>query len=161
MATIADAIAAAVLEVYELPSWEPRLAVNELWVASEFWDVFDSMPELHDMNLSQGRRTIGEHVEQMLSDFRCSARPGAGDLRQMIPNRFGIRKLHPVAARVYGWCPRPRSFVAVTLALESATKNDRSLNDKKRDEVRAFIAKHHLGQSVLLGDILAVFPPTA
>jgi hypothetical protein len=46
----------------------------------------------------------------------------------------------------------------VTWALESETKADKKLNDKKRDEVLGFIRSNGLGQAVKLGDILAVFP---
>jgi hypothetical protein len=79
----------------------------------------------------------------------------------MVPNRHGIRKIHVPGARIYGWCPRIRAFVAVTFAIETDTKIDKSLNDTKRDEVRAFIKKHNLSKSVILGDILAIFPPKA
>lgn len=75
-----------------------------------------------------------------------------------MPNKHGIWKLHPPGLRIYGWCPAPRSFVAVTGALESETKTDKKLNDKKRDEVRAFIKLHDVGAHIVRGDILAIFP---
>ena len=158
MATIEDK-ASKVLEAYRLPDWEPRMPIRLLWVAHEFWDLFDVMPELHDENLAQGRRTLGEHIEQIFCDFRCAARPAPGDLKRMMPTNKGIWKLHPTGTRVYGWCPQPHSFVAVTLALAQATKDDGELNNKKRDEVLAFIKTHKLTQHVLRGDINAIFPP--
>jgi hypothetical protein len=160
MATIDDALK-KVAEVYELPEWETRQTANQLWVAPEFWDAFDVTDALHDMDLAEGRRTIGEHIQQGLCDFRCSERPGAGNLRRMLPNKKGVWKIHVPGARIYGWCPRERAFVVVGFALEGDTKKDKKLNDKKRDEVLAFIKKHQLIGSVLLGDILAIFPPKA
>jgi len=123
------------------------------------WDWFDK-DELHDMALGVGRRTLFEHVEQMFCEFRCAPRFPAGDLRQMIPSKNGIRKLHPPKLRVYGWCPAPHSFVAVTAAFEADTKSNKKLNDQKRDEVLSFIKTNHLEALVLRGDNLAVFPPS-
>jgi len=51
------------------------------------------------------------------------------------------------------------SFVIVTGALEKTTKADRDLNDRKRDEVKKFISDHALQNTVMLGDIHAVYPP--
>jgi hypothetical protein len=156
MATIDDAITSKAMEPYALPDWETRLPIRSLWVAGEFWDLFDAVPELHDEKLAQGRRTLGEHIEQIFCDFRCAPRPAPSELRRMMPTNKGVWKLHPAGTRVYGWCPRPHSFVAVTLAIAQATKDDKSLNDKKRDEVLAFVKTHKL--SVLRGDIHAIFP---
>lgn len=159
MATIDNVIASKVLEPYVLPDWEIRMPIRSLWIASEFWDLFDAVPELHDEKLAEGRRTFGEHIEQIFCDFRCAPRPAHSDLKRMMPNSKGVWKLHPVGTRVYGWCPQPHSFVAVTLAIAQATKDDKSLNDKKRDEVLAFVKTHKL--SVLRGDINAIFPTIA
>jgi hypothetical protein len=104
-------------------------------------------------------RTLFEHVEQMFCDFRCAPRFSAGDLRRMLPTKKGIWKMHPPKVRIYGWCPAPNSFVAVTGALEADTKRDKKLNDTKRDEILAFIKAHQLLQHVVLGDHLAIFPP--
>ena len=106
-----------------------------------------------------GRRTLFEHIEQMFCDFRCSPVFPAGDLRQMLPNQKGVRKMHPPKLRIYGWCPAPHAFVAVTAAFEADTKTDKKLNDKKRDDVLAFITANELEKLVLKGDNLAVFPP--
>lgn len=160
MATLDDVLN-KIAEPYAPPAWEIRQTVNQLWVAPEFWASFDAEDALHDETSLIGRRTIGEHIEQGLCDFRCSERPSAGDLRRMVPNSHGIRKIHVPGARIYGWCPRVRAFVAVGFAIEIDTKTDKSLNDVKRDEVRAFIKKHKLSNSVILGDILAIFPPKA
>ena len=160
MATVDEIVRAGILEVYELPDWVPRQPINRLWVAESFWAEFDAMDSLHVEHSAIGGRTIGEHIEIIFNDFRCAERPHAGDLKRMTPSRHGVRKLHPPRARVYGWCPFQRSFVAVTLATEISTKTDRKLNDAKRDEVRAFIKKHKLEDSMVYGDILAVFPPS-
>jgi hypothetical protein len=160
MATVEDAVAAKVLEPYRLPDWEVRLPIRPLWVAFEFWDWADGRNDLHDMAVGVGRRTLFEHIEQMFCDFRCSQRFSAGDLRRMMPDTKGIRKMHPPKLRIYGWCPKPNNrFVAVAGALEWETKSDKKLNGKKRDEVLSFIKTHKLEPTVLLGDNLAVFPP--
>jgi hypothetical protein len=159
MATLADAVTAKVLEVYELPDWEVRLPIRQLWAAFELWDWIDGKHELHDMALAVGRRTLFEHIEQMFCDFRCSPRFPAGDLKQMMPNVKGVRKMHPPRVRIYGWCPGTNAFVAVTGALEAETKADKKLNDKKRDQVLTFIKARKLEHLVLKGDNLAVFPP--
>jgi hypothetical protein len=41
------------------------------------------------------------------------------------------------------------------------TKKFSGLNDSKREDVLTFIKAHKLADSVLLGDILAIFPPPA
>jgi hypothetical protein len=125
-------------------------------VASGFFDWVEQTPELVDAIYKQGGRTLLEHLEQTFCDFRCSERPAAGDLRRMMPNKHGIWKLHPPGLRIYGWCPAPATFVAVAGALETATKTVSMLNDKKLQEVRAFISKYDL--PIVRGDILAIFP---
>lgn len=159
MATLEQAVAACVLEVYDLPDWEQRLPLRRLWVACELWDWIDGTDQLHNMAFAVGRRTLFEHLEQMFCDFRCSPRFPAGDLRQMIPNPKGIRKMHPPKLRIYGWAPAKQAFVAVCAALEMDTKTDKSLNDKKRDEVLRFIRKHKLEHTIVKGDNSAVYPP--
>ena len=49
-------------------------------------------------------------------------------------------------------------FAAAAYALESETKTNKKLNDKKRDEVLAFIKRHKLEATITRGDVLAVFP---
>jgi hypothetical protein len=161
MATIEDAVTGQVLEPYRLPDWELRLPIRPLWVALTLWDWIDGKDELHSIGHGVGRRTLCEHIEQMFCEFRCAPRFPAGDLRQMIPTTKGIRKLHPPKLRIYGWCPAPHEFVAVTAAFELDTKADKSLNGKKRDEVLNFIKANKLGHLILKGDNLAVFPQQA
>jgi hypothetical protein len=76
----------------------------------------------------------------------------------MLPTKHGIWKVHSEGLRIYGWCPLLRTFAAVTAALEIDTKNDSKLNDHKLHEVREFLKKHELEQTVVHGDILAIFP---
>jgi hypothetical protein len=158
MATIEDAVKAQVLEPYALPQWESRLAIRPLWISYVFWDWADK-DELHDIVHGIARRTLFEHIEQMFCDFRCSERFSAGDLRRILPTKKGVWKMHPPRLRIYGWCPAPHSFVVVGGAFESDTKNDKKLNDKKRDDVLSFITANQLQQHVLIGDHLAIFPP--
>jgi hypothetical protein len=158
MATLSDIVAKGVLELFELPQWESRLAIHPLYAAPELFDWVAATPELHSPKFAVGRRTLAEHLEQTFCDFRCSERPPAGNLRRMTPTKHGIWKLHPPSLRVYGFCPNVRTFAAITAAQESETKKDKSLNDKKLDEVRKFIKDHDLSETVIVGDILAVFP---
>jgi len=95
---------------------------------------------------------------QMVCEFQCSQKVHAGDLRRMLPTKHGIWHAYPPGLRLYGWCPAQHAFVAVNGALEADTKAIRGLNDQKRDEVRQFIAAHHLQGTVVRGDIRAVFP---
>jgi len=161
MATIDQAVTQLVLEAHRLPDWEVREALHLFWVGKHFWDEFDDEPRLHSKNYAVGGRTLGEHIEQTFCDFRCSPRPPAGELRRMTPNSDGVWKIHPQRTRVFGWCPGPRSFVAVTLALEEdlKAKNGQNLYDVKQREVLDFIARHRLESTVLRGDINAIFPP--
>jgi len=159
MATIDEVVLSGVLEVYEVPDWESRLPINRLWVSRDFWTEFDAMDGLHDNPFAGSRRTIGEHIEQAFCNFRCGERPGAGDLKCMVPSGKGVWKLHPPGARVYGWCPFQRAFVAVTVAVASDTKTDRTLNNRKQRVVSDFIRDNKLQQYIVRGDILAVFPP--
>src|SRR5262249_12511547 len=130
MATIVDAVAAAVLEPFELPDWELRLPVRPLYVTPEFVDWADDSPQLHDKKLAIGGRILFEHLLLTMCEFRCAKRPQAGDLRRLIPTKNGLWKMHPPGLRLYGWCPAQHSFVIVTGALESDTKTDNKLNDK-------------------------------
>lgn len=159
MATIEDALKTAGLELYDLPEWETRLPIHQLWIAPSFWKWFDGTPELDDPKLRSGSRTPAEHIEQLFCELRCSKRPGAGDLRRMLPNPKGIWKFHPEKTRLYGWAPKKECLVVVTGALESETKDKTkgNINNQKRDEVVAFIKANSL--PVKLGDILAIFPP--
>jgi hypothetical protein len=163
MATIEDDLKASGLELYELPDWETRQPIRQLWIAPSFWEWFDKTDELHDPKFKSGGRTLAEHIEQMFCDLRCSERPGGGDLKRMMPTNKGVWKLHPAKTRLYGWAPKKECIAIITGALEIETKDKAkgNINNQKRDEVLAFIKSHKLQQYVLLGDILAVFPPEA
>ena len=158
IATIASAIRKGAIEVFELPTWELRQPIRPLYVALKLFHWVDNTAELYDYELAEGGRFLGEHLEQMFCDFRCAKRPPAGDLRRMIPTADGIWKLHPPKLRVYGWIPAAHSFVAVTAALESETKHDKSLNHNKMKYVRDFIKRHDLEETIIRGDVRAVFP---
>ena len=158
MATLEDAVSAKALEHYQLPDWEMRLPIRPLWVAYELWDWVDAQDDLHDTKLAIGGRTSLEHLEQLFCEFRCARRFPAGDLRRMLPTAKGVWKMHSPRLRTYGWFPYPNSFVAVTAARESDTKADNKLNDKKREEVLAFIRTHKLQHLIFQGDHLAVLP---
>jgi hypothetical protein len=161
MATIRDIVNKGELELFQLPDWESRLPINPLYIPPSFLKWIDQTKELSDEKLKIGPRTLLEHLEQTLCDFRCSDRPSAGDLKRMMPTKHGIWKLHPNGLRLYGWCPAPMAFVVVTGALESESKTNKKLNDVNRDTVREFIKTHKLDGSVVRGDILAIFPPQA
>jgi hypothetical protein len=161
MATLEDAVKAGLLEQYQLPDWEMRLPIRSLWVAYGLWDWIDGQNDLHDTKRAIGGRTPFEHLEQLFCDFRCAQLFPAGDLRRMIPTAKGVWKMHSPKLRTYGWFPYPNAFVAVTAARESNTKVDNKLNDKKREEVLAFIRTNTLQHLIVQGDHLAVFPPHA
>ena len=159
MATVTDAVAAKVLEGFVAPEWERRSPIRQLWAACAFWDFVDNWPALHDAKKGGGGRSLFEHMEMTFCDFQCAERFPAGVLRRMMPEKNGIWKVHSPKLRVYGWCPSANSFVAVAAALENDTKTDKRLNDRKRDEVLAFIKRNGLSSTVKYGDVLAIFPP--
>ncbi len=161
MATIRDVLSAGFLEPFPRPYWEDRPFVRPLYIAMDFDDWMDNTFELHDQNLSVGKRTLYEHLEQFLSDFCCSPEIHASELKRMIPTANGIWKMHPPKLRVYGWCPAKHTFVAVTGALESHTKLGPGLNNAKRKIVRDFIKRHKLQGTVLQGDFREIFPPNS
>ena len=155
MATLQEAVAAKALELYVLPQWERRPAIRPLWFAPALWDWVDATPAMSER---VGARTLDEHIELTFCEFRCANLFPAGTLRQVMPVKDGVRKLHPPKLRIYGWCPGQHQFVAVTGALESDTKLDKNLNDKKRDDVLQFIRRNGLEETILFGDNLVVFP---
>ena len=158
MATLEDALATAVLEPFELPDWELRLPIHSLYVTPDFVKWGDDTTALHDKNFSIGGRTLFEHLVQTLCDFRCMEQFHCGDLRRLMPTSKGVWSMHAPGLRIYGWCPKQHEFVAVTGATEADTKKYKTLNAQKRKYVEQFIRQHSLNQTVLRGDILAVFP---
>jgi hypothetical protein len=158
MATIAQAIAAKTLEVVPLPAWEKRQTIRALWATPELLDWIEGSTELSDPKNTRGKRTLYEHLWQFFAAYRCSARPGAGDLHTMLPTKKGVWTMRPPALRIYGFCSANQSFVAVTWAFEQETKVDKSLNDKKRDEVLKFIKDNNLEGTVKYGTYDAIFP---
>jgi hypothetical protein len=147
-----------VLHSFELPAWEERYPLWSLYLANGFLKWIEATPEIDDVRLGVGRRSIREHLAQTFSDFRCSERPHAGDLRRLTPTRHGVWKMHPPRLRVYGWFPIVRTFIVVGGALESETKADKTLNNRRMKEVRDFIQVHRLEKHIVRGDIRAVFP---
>jgi hypothetical protein len=79
-------------------------------------------------------------------------------LEGLTPTKHGVWKMHPPRLRVYGWFPIARTFVVVGGALESETKADKTLNNRRMKEVRDFIQVHGLEKHIVRGDIRAVFP---
>lgn len=158
MATIENVVAAQILHLFELPTWESRLPLWSLYVSNDLIQWTDTKAELNSPDFSRGGRTLREHLLQTLCDFRCSKRPPAGDLRRMTPNDKGVWKMHPSGLRIYGWSPAPRTFAMVTGALEIETKQDKGLNDRKMQEVLDFIRAHDLEATIVKGNILDVFP---
>jgi hypothetical protein len=156
MATLLDAIRSGALERYDLPEWETRTARRPLYVARELIDWVDDTEELHTSII--GGRTLGEHLEQMFCDFRCDERVHYADLKRMLPTKAGIWHMYPPGLRVYGWCPEIHSFVAVAAAVETATKLDLHLNDRKRDTFLHFAQRQGLADTIRKGDNLVLFP---
>lgn len=159
MATIEEATKAKLLEPFRLPHRETRMPCWPLWVAHCFWDWYDATDVLHDEKYLIGRRTIGEHIDQLFCDLRCSKRPGSGgDLRRVMPDKDGVWSLHAPGVRCYAWATQVGAFVVAAGALEKDTKADKSLNGQKRDQVKRFIRDHELQNTVKLGDIHAIYP---
>lgn len=165
MATIAKAVRDGALEVHRLPEWETRNAIRLLYVAPEFYQWVDKTDALHVVLKDGSRRSTFDHIEQLMADICCSDQPAAGGIRRMMPTNKGIWKIHGVNCRMYGWCCAPNTLVLVTGALEGETKNpdrhndaEKNINNLKRDFVSAFIRRHSLAETVVRGDIRAVFP---
>jgi hypothetical protein len=160
MATLAHIVAAGHLEPFEPPEWERRRPVRPLLVAPELLDWAYETPELNDIGPGQGRRTLTEHLLQMFSDFRCDRHVHYSDLKRMLPTTGRIWHMYPPGLRIYGWVPAPHSFVAITGALAQHTKDDPTLNDRKRDQVTTFARRYGLTHTIKAGDYLALFPPS-
>lgn len=158
MATIADALRLRVLEGYAMPDWERRQPTRPLYCAGTFFDEIDGDERLLSNQFKDGGRILHEQLEQMFCDFCCAIRPSAAELKRLMPTRKRVWKMHPVGLRVYGWCPGTHSFVAITYALLADTKTDRTLNDKKREEVIEFAKRHKLEGTMAPGDYSALFP---
>ena len=156
MATLLDAIRSGALERFDLPEWETRSARRPLYVSRELIDWLENTLELHMSTI--GGRTLCEHLEQAFCAFRCDQHVQYADLKRMRPTRAGVWHMYPPGLRVYGWCPDAHAFVAVTAALEIDTKQDRGLNDRKRDDVLNFAWRHRLSATIKRGDNLVLFP---
>ncbi|UGY15085.1 hypothetical protein HAP48_0042265 [Bradyrhizobium septentrionale] len=139
------------------------MPIRQLWIAPSFWEWFDAEEALHDLKRKSGGKTLGEHIIQMFCDLRCSERPGAGDVRKMMPTKKHVWKLHPPKSRLYGWAVREECLAIIYGATESATKDksDGNISNKKRDEVIGFIKASKLTKHIFMGDYLALFPPKA
>lgn len=156
MATIQQAISKGALELFALPCIETRVAQRALYVAPELDEWSDNHPSLTSKTHSVGGRLLVEHLIQTLCDFRCAQRPGGGDLRRLMPTRDRVWTLRPPKLRIYGWFCEPRVMVLVSGALESETKLDKGLNDRKRNSVLAFAKAHGLENTMMQGDLIAV-----
>jgi hypothetical protein len=159
MATLFAALRRGVLDEFSLPDWEVRPKVRPVYVAPELQQWVDSTPELLAQTI--GSRLLIEHLEQLFCDFSCSERPPAGDVRRMMPTSQGILSVHAPGLRVYGWCCAPGRLVATDAALERATKADKTLNNRKRDGVLAFVRVHNLEQTIIKGELYELFPATS
>lgn len=158
MTTIHKLLSDGVLEEFILPDWERRSPKWKLYATSGFFQWVDSTPELDSPALKIGGRLRVEHLEQFLCDMRCSARPPCGDVRRVQPVKHGVWKLHPEGLRIFGFYCETGTFIAVHAELVEATKVDKSLVDKCRNKVRAWIKKAGLEESVVYGDISAIYP---
>lgn len=158
MATLDHILSQGGLVPFELPDWEVRLPIHRLFVTPGFQHWAKETPRLHDLAHGKAKRTMHEHLQQTLSDFRCSERPSAGDLKRMMPTKHGIWKLRSHGIRAYGWAPKVRTLAIVTGVLEADTKSDKSLNGAKLKEVLGFIKANKLENELIRGDIRAVFP---
>lgn len=163
MATIAQAVARGMLHDFRLPEHDGRIPRRRLYVADCFYDWVDNEDQLYIKNwqASDGGRTRFEHLVQALSDFCCDERPLVGDLNRVTPTSKGICKIQPRGVRVFGWVPSPHQFVVVRGALASETHGAGSIVKECVEEVIAFAKLNGLNATILRGDRLALFPPSA
>jgi hypothetical protein len=157
MATFEQALANGTLETVPVPSWDSRLPIRPLFASQDFLENIETDPVLHDPNLRIANLTLYEHLWQRMADFRCSVRPGSGDLHLVMPVEKGVWKMHPNGLRVFGWAPMKHSLVLINYALASKTHGT-SLVAEKRDEVLDFIKGNQLTATVQKGGYLEVFP---
>jgi hypothetical protein len=144
------------LELLDVPEWDARTPFREVYVSEEFWTWVNSNDYLHEHLI--GRRTIYEHIEAMLLDFRCANRPpGGSELRRMNPHPDGVYRLSPAGSRVYGWMPEPNCLVVVCADTEKAFKSDRSLYETHRQRVVQFRKDHGVDVGYVTGDYRALF----
>lgn len=159
MATIRDALNARLLEEWPLPDTESRSPRRPLYIAGELYDWVDNAQDLYRIKANEGGRSRYEHLLQAFADFRCDARPLAGDLHRVIPTSDGIWKFHPVGLRVFGWVPAPHAFVAVRIGRTEDCHGPRSIANALRKDVLAFAIRHGLQGTIQPGDASALFPP--
>ena len=158
MATIFEVVRGGHLAEFELPEWEKRYPQRTVLVAPDLWKWMDGCSKAYDGSLLVGARTPEEHILQFLSDLRCAARPGTGDLKRMMPTSNGIWKGHPPSARIFGWFYQPYHFAAVSAALEVDLKSEKGLYGTHMTGVAHFLSRFDLEHTVVMGDIRAVFP---
>ena len=160
MATINDLVRARSLKLYEPPDWwTGGSPVRPLWYTEGFSEWVDTTEELHDTAAGEGGKTLGEHMDISLSEFRCAKVLHSSELRRTQPTRNGIWRILPPKLRLFGWCPWPHAFVLVAGALETQTHADPQLTDRKSAEVVDFIRENGLQNQMVLGDFTHAFPP--
>ena len=160
MATLLDAVRGRHLEIFEVPEWDNRMPVRQLYVAPALWDWIDNEPRAHVATADRGGRSPFEHMDQMFSDYRCDPRAlRHGDLKRMQPTSNGIWRIHPPGLRVFGWVAVQQAFVAVRAVMEADLKDGTLSYDDQRAAVLDFARVHDLEHTIIRGDYLAVFAP--
>jgi hypothetical protein len=158
MATLLDAVRNDVLEKYEVPDWDKRNPVRQVFTAPALWDWIDNEPRAHVATAKRGGRSPFEHLEQMLSDYCCEPRAlRYGDLKQIIPTGDGVWRIHPPGLRVFGWIAANQTFVAVSAAMKSDLVSKTETYDQHRRTVLSFAIANGLEHTILRGDYLAIF----
>lgn len=160
MATILDAVRLEVLKVFAVPDWDSRLPARPLYVAPQLWTQIDNEPRAHVETAKLGGRSPYEHLDAIFTDFRCGEKAiGNDQLKRLMPTTKGVWEMHPPGLRVFGWCPAPYEFVAVSVAIVEDLKADHDLYNQHRDGVLAFAKRHDLSSTITLGDYSVLFPP--
>jgi hypothetical protein len=157
MATIQYAREHGWIEIVPLPDWEERQSIRALYATPDFLDRIEEDEALHDPTRSKGGRTLYDHLWQRMADFRCSARPGSGDIHQVMPIEKGVWKVHAPGLRLLGWPPAIHSLVLVEYVLADES-HAAGVIAKKREEVLAFIGANELSETMLTGAYLEIFP---
>lgn len=142
-----------------MPDHDGRNPVRPLYLAAELIRWVDETDELYveDWSDRAGGRSRFEHLEQMLSDFRCDRRPLVGDLNRVKPTKRGIWSMHCPGLRVFGWVPDTWSIVAVAVAFAEDAHGPNSVVDAKINEVLDFAKANGLAGTIQLGERSGLF----
>jgi hypothetical protein len=158
MATVYQLLRSGDIERYQLPQWETREPIRELYGIPELFDWVMENPIMQDESDKKGGKDRLEHLQALFSEFRCDKQPGGGNLRRVNPSGEGVFKLQPYGARVFGVFIEPKVFIGVCAIVseEGHGKNAKQTYTEMRTQVLNFVKKHNLQDEILKGEIYEV-----